>query len=119
LHEVLQRFDAALGQCDLTSAPKLIEDMLRMYVSARATPQFRMGFVTVLRRRAAESTSRAFTMYLRAVADCIEQSGQQSAEHCAEEPLHDLGAPQGEADTPHNSELLRFLRQLRGPTPVP
>ncbi len=72
MQEILQLFDDAISENDLAHVPRAIEALLRLYVGRSASPELRAAVITLLRRKADEATSRAFTHYLRTVADCME-----------------------------------------------
>src|SRR4051812_16565475 len=85
MREVLKQFEAVLSEQDLMLVPQGVEKLIKMYVDRHSSADERRAISQLLERKAAESSSRALTAYLRAAARCVREFSGDTAEPCPDE----------------------------------
>jgi hypothetical protein len=119
LQEILKRFEKALDEQDLLAVRMSVEQLLRFYVPKSASGDLRRAIHDLLIRKAAESSNRALTAYLRSVAACIADFARPSGADCAEDikaPVpkqQQQNAPLSPNATPTQNSLGKFLDTRR------
>jgi hypothetical protein len=106
LEDLLQKFEHALTEQELGKVQRTVEELVTVYVTRKTSPDVRKSICLLLRRKADEATSRAYTAYLRAVAECIEQYSDPAGSDCLQK------APQSKDETRPN-RLGEFLSGWR------
>jgi hypothetical protein len=116
MQDVLKKFEAVLNEQDLVSVPQGVEKLIKLYVTRSTDKQLRKSLCELLERKAAESSSRALTAYLRAVCRCVsehEKTDESSPRLTIPKP-----GPEAVMAQPRtkNTALGSYLEQLRKST---
>jgi hypothetical protein len=116
MQEILQKFEAVLNEQDLMFVPQGVEELIKLYVHRHSSEAMRKAIAGLLERKAAESTSRALTAYLRAAAKCVKDFAKVADDGEAKMVPRPPLKAMDETDPRNPTALGSYLQQLRSET---